>query len=188
MLLPVLNSQTFWVAVQAVATLLAFGAIWLQVRKAQAQIDVIRATTGYDILLRLDERFTSDRIRKRRRLAAQVLKEALGIHSEKSLESFWKENEGRVADVLDEFELIGFLIGKGVVVPKGVWSLFSYYVTNYHAYCMKSKYFQYMRRNDPSFYEEFHELNRSMQAIHDQRFGVQEQPDANFLELEGRDG
>lgn len=111
-----LTSQTFWIALQALGTIAAFIAILRQVRKAQSQIkvmqdqtDAMRATTRWDLLLRMESRFDSEPMRVARGRAALALK--LATTSQRPLD-FWKVGRrGRhVQNVLDMFETLGLLV------------------------------------------------------------------------------
>src|SRR5439155_9304235 len=79
--LAILTSSSFWTAAQAVGTVAAFFVLIAQVKKAQAQIaalrdqtDALRAATEYDLLLRVDGVFNSERLQRDRRNAARALK------------------------------------------------------------------------------------------------------------------
>jgi hypothetical protein len=185
----ILVSQTFWIAVQAIATAAAFIAILCQLKKAQEQIQILkdqievsRSTVRYDLLLRMDDRFTSAVAQSNRWKAAEMLKGALSRSVPKE---FWNSDEAGTAvqDVLDILELMGALSRTGVVDKQDLWSLFSYYIVNYYLYCEKAQYFEGWLE-DPTFYEEFKTLYREMQEISKTRKGEEDKINLTFLDQE----
>lgn len=185
------NNQPLWIAVQAIGaifaaigTVAAFFVILAQVRKAQAQIKVmheqteaLRATTGWDLLLRMADRFDSERICAARGRAALTLKSAM---TDERPADFWtKAGRGRrVQDVIDVFEDLGLLVKQRALDEKAVWSTFSYYITNYYSLCTQTRWFEEWCGDDPTFYEEFKWLYARMQELR------HEEPEADFLEEE----
>ena len=180
-----LGNQTFWIAVQAVGTIAAFFVILAQLRKAQAQIKVmqeqtqaINATTAWDLLLRLDDRFNSPDMRLARGQAAHILKAA--TKPSERMANFWAGGHRglRVQNVLDIFEVIGLFLKKSAIDAQAVWTLFSHYIVNYYFYCEQAHYFKEWLGDDPSFYEEFKALHARMQEIR------RDDPDVSFLDEE----
>jgi hypothetical protein len=160
-----LASQTFWTAVQAVGTLLAFGVVLLQLRKMRQQVQVTRDTAGYDLLFRLDARYDSSRTRQKRTSCAAMLRRALERPAGQIRDDFWEQHGHLVEAVLDEFELMALLLRRGVIDGQAVWSLFSYQIVNYYAYCETTEFLKWVRSEDSSFYEDFVFLHKSMQDI-----------------------
>ena len=176
--------QTLWTALQAIGTVAAFLAILWQVRKAKAQTEALAAATGYDLLLRVDDRFNSREMRVARAQASYFLKTAMNPVDRPP--GFWNDNAPGlpVEQVLDVFELIGLLLKKRAIDPEAVWSLFSYHITNYYSSCDRSRYFKEWLGNDPPFYEDFKALHARMQQIQRRRTGQDEEPDPDFLDAE----
>jgi len=185
----ILSSQTFWIAVQAIATAAAFVAILCQLKKAQEQIhilkdqtEVARSTVRYDLLLRVDDRFNSAEAQSNRWRAAEKLKGAL---SQRVPKEYWNADEAGTAveDVLNVLELMGALSRTGVVDKENLWSLFSYHIVNYYLYCEKAQYFEGWLE-DPTFYEEFKTLYREMQKVSKTRTGEEDKINPTFLDQE----
>ena len=187
-LLAILTSSVFWTAAQAIGTVAAFFALIAQVKRAQAQItvlrdqtEVLRETTQYDLLLRVDQMFNSDRLQHVRKSVANVLR----LRFPARAGELWTNTiDGKqVQKVLDVFELLGLLVKRHALDEMAVWSLFSYYVINYYLYCEKTKYLEEWL-DDPTFYEEFKALYQQMQAISLQKTGAEDVIDASFLDEE----
>jgi len=192
------TSPTLWTAIQALGTLAAFWAVWRQFRNMQDQTraiqattqatqqtaDAARATTAYDLLFRLDARFDSPRTSQRKKKCDDVLKAALALPDGAARASLWAEHRGDVENVIDEFELMGLLVRRKVIDAAAMWSLFSYSIANYYAYCQKSGFFDFIRASDPSFYEDFLYLHDEIQEVQRARTGRMEEPDPIFLDPE----
>ena len=151
---------------------------------ARDQTDVLRAATEYDLLLRLDGVFNSERLQRDRRNAARALKVRIPVRPAEGQELWTNMTDAKqVQKVLDVFELLGLLVKRHALDEMAVWSLFSYYVINYYLYCEKTKYLEEWL-DDPTFYEEFKTLYQQMQAISLQKTGAEDVIDASFLDEE----
>ena len=173
--------STFWIAAQAMATGLTLAVLVWQVIGLQKQIRVMRETSGYDLLLRLDARYDSARVRQYRAKSARVLADALEMIARPRSEvpdSFWKDHARHVERVLDEFELIALLEGEGVVDSDAVWTMFSYQIINYHDCCTRTGFIIWVQQDDSTFYAGFTDLYEAMQKIQSDK------PDPRFLEQE----
>lgn len=180
-----LTSQTFWTAFQALATGAAFLVVLIQLGKMRQQIQVTRETTGYDLLFRLNERFESPGTRKKRIACAATLKNALDrAPARTSLPDAFSEEQGRaIRALLDEFELVGFLVDRKVIDDHAVWTLFGYWIINYHIYCTETGYFEW-ERDPPTVYEHFVSLYQTMQEITKQKEGEEDEAREEFLDEE----
>jgi hypothetical protein len=96
-----------WAAVAA--ALGAAAALWTQLRSS-------RVSLGFDLLLRLDERFNGGEMLKTRRKAAKEMLEGADPHLD---------------DILDFFEMIGMLVRRGVLDGEMVWHSFFYWLNSY---------------------------------------------------------
>ena len=189
------TSSTFWTAIQAIGTIAAFFVVMRQLAKMQQQTAILqataqatqdaaeatRATTAYDLLFRIDDRPDTRLSRQKERDCDRALREALKIPAGLSRTRLWETNRNKVAAHIDQFEMIGLLVHRKVIDAEAAWSLFGYSVTNYHAYCQKTGFFDSIRANDSSFYEEFGFLYEAVQAVQQNRTGMHDEPDPDFL-------
>lgn len=75
-----------------------------------------RFSIGVDIILKLDERFNTEELRKIRRVAAKSI-----------LDKTYRDAE----EVLDFFEMMGLMVRKGALNEEMVWNLFFYWIHRY---------------------------------------------------------
>lgn len=111
--------------------LIAIISLVIQTRRA-------RFSMGVDLLLKLDERFDSDRFRKLRQSAAKSL--------------MAKKSCGELDEVLDFFEMMALLVHRRALDKKMIWHNF------YHAisgYCGAAKeYIEQERANDDTVWND----------------------------------
>jgi hypothetical protein len=122
-------------------------------------------------------------MRKRRRICAEVLRDALDAARAGGLaDAYWEggTKAEQIRAVLDEFELMGFLVRRKVIDAQAVWTLFGYWLVNYHAYCSKVGFLGW-ERDSSTIYEEFVTLCLAVQAIAKERDGEEDEPDEGFI-------
>lgn len=130
-----------WAAVVAafgalVAALAAVIAISLEGKRA-------RFSQGLDLVVRWREAFDSEEFKKKRRAVAKLL----------SREEEWFELGKRledVEDILNHFQLIGYLHSRGVLDRELVWA--EYYFMLNHYYHLLKPYIASVREWDPTLW------------------------------------
>lgn len=133
------NALAAWAAV--VAALAAVVALWTESRRS-------RFALGVDLILKLDERFNSEEMRRARRAAAKSLLDK--THTEAD-------------EVLDFFEMIGFLARRGALDEKMIWETFFYWIYRYW-HCAK-EYIERQREGDPTLWANAAHLYKRVVAI-----------------------
>lgn len=148
-------------------TLAAWGAVAAALIAAVALLVESRRSRfalGVELLLKMDERFSSPEMIGLRRKAAVSLQ---------------AKAYDDVEEILDFFEMIGLLVRKGALDEEMVWNTFSYWIHRYFQ-CAKS-HIEEARQIDRTTWENLVDLNRMIlvtEARERARFG---QPfDANL--------
>jgi len=136
-----------WAAV--VAALAAIVAIWTEGKRA-------RFSQGLELLLRLDEEFDSEEFKKKRRAVAKLLlKEEENFEKGKRLEE--------VEDILNHFQIIGFLLRKGVLDKELVWVHFFFWLNHY--YLFLKPHIASVREWEPTAWEDVDWLHRRLAVL-----------------------
>jgi hypothetical protein len=117
-----------------------------------------RRSLGIEVLLRLDARFNSKRMRCARSQAAGVLAELSNNQTTTDDERLWAAD-----DVLDFFEDLGLLLSEHVLNAIVVHSYFSHWIEGY--WSAAEKYLTYVRERDPAAWIDFQDLYRRMMVI-----------------------
>ena len=121
------------------------------------QSRLTKRTIDISVLLELEARFEKESMLQKRKKASNSLL------SKKNLGA--RENLGVLDDVLNFFELIGLLLGKGALDQEMVTSEFSFY-----AYCYweaSHEYIKQIRSRDPNYWIHYEELIKAMNKIND---------------------
>ena len=118
----------FWNGITALAAifaaLVAVITVWLENRRSNFSF-------GVDLILRLDDRFNSDKFKVARKAAAIDLLNG---------------NDKNITEILDFFEFMGYLIRQKALDKKMVWEMFYYFLSKYY---ISSKHFiEKERRKD----------------------------------------
>lgn len=108
-----------------------------------------RFSVGIDLLLKLDERYDSDNMRKFRRSAAKSLLSG--------------NSSGDVDEVLDFFEMMGFLVRRGALDKKMVWHNFSHSISGY--WNAAKEHIQEEKLKDPTVWQDLDLLYKSVITI-----------------------
>jgi len=120
-----------------VTALAAVIGVVISIYKINSESKRFRFALGIDTILKMDERFNSEEMKKIRQVAAKSLRD---------------QTNTDVEDVLDFFETIGMLTHKGALDEEMVWNTFYYWVIRYW-YAAK-EYIETKRKEDPSIYSE----------------------------------
>jgi hypothetical protein len=110
-----------------------------------------RFSVGIDLLLKLDERYDTVGMRRLRRSAAKSL--------------LAKSASGDVDEVLDFFEMIGFLVQGGALDKKMVWHNFFHSVSGYWNSAKEYIQQEQERLKDPTVWRELDFLYKSVTTI-----------------------
>jgi hypothetical protein len=151
--LDVIFCSTFWTAVGAIGTVVTLILIYKQIRTS-------KLINGANFLLRLDERFFSDKMKKDRRDLAKALLED-------------PENMERIDNLIDpviaHFEDLGILLRKGLVLDELIWDMEGYYILRY--WQLSKKYIDWLRtkEQDETFYTDFDLLYNRILKIEKKR-------------------
>jgi hypothetical protein len=145
----IISSSTFWTALGAIGTVGTLFAIYRQARAS-------KLISAADFLLKLDDRFNSDRMKKNRHYLAKAISED-------------PENMDRIDGVIDpvisHFEDLGILLRKGLVLDELIWDMEGYYILRY--WKLSNKYMDWLRtkEQDETFYTDFDRLYNKMVKI-----------------------
>lgn len=138
-LLCIISSPAFWTAIGAIGTV---GTLYLIYRQARAS----KLISAADFLLRLDDRFFSDKMKKDRRdLVKAIMQDP--------------ENMDRIDNFIDpviaHFEDLGILLRKGLILDELIWDMEGYYILRY--WQLSKKYIDWLRakEQDETFYTDF---------------------------------
>jgi len=141
------NIISAWAAI--VAAIAAVVALWIEGRRS-------RFSHGLDIVLKLDEVFHSkEEFRKKRRAVARLLKSDRNFERGKQV--------AEIEDILNHFEMLGLLLRKGVLDKELVWAYF--FVWLHHYYSLLKPYIAYVRRWEPTAWEDVDWLHQQLAAI-----------------------
>ena len=133
-----------------VMALVAVVAVYVEIRHT-------RFTVGTDIILRLDEKFHSEKYRKIRRNAATAfLDEKLG-------DKRWEKGE----DILNFFETVAILCRQKALDNNIVWDMFFYWMHRYYQ-CMEG-HIKNICKNDPTMWENLISLHKHLVEIEKHR-------------------
>lgn len=141
-----LGSQTFWMAIAAVGTVVTLFFIYKQIASA-------KNITAYEFLRKEDDRFRSEDMGADRTNLAKILI----LNPDK-----YAEIDQYADYVLDYFEDLGLLLRKKIVPEYFIWTTCCYYVLRYWE--ITKKYINWVRKekNDPTYYSEFEYLYKRM--------------------------
>ncbi|MCX5677541.1 MAG: hypothetical protein NTY76_00310 [Candidatus Omnitrophica bacterium] len=103
---------------------------------------------GVDLIMKLDDRFNSEKMRKARCAAAT---------------SLLNGNISDATEVLDFFETIGYFIRRGALDKKTVWQIFFYWANNY--WHSAKEYIEQERRGDPTVWANIPYLHSVLMLI-----------------------
>ncbi len=137
-----------------VAALAAVWAIWSESRRSHFVHSV-------ELILRLDDRFGSEEMRKARQAASKSLLNKTNTDAD---------------DVLDFFEMIGLLTRRGALDEKMVWHTFFYWIHRY--YHAANEYITKERQKDPTVWKDLVHLHKRVIAIEKRERRC---PDSNLL-------
>jgi [ribosomal protein S18]-alanine N-acetyltransferase len=145
-----LRTETFWVAVGAVGTILTLVFI-------RAQILLAKNVAAYELLHKEDDRFRSDEMRANRSNLARAL--LLGATHEELDKSDYADS------VLDQFEDLGSMLKNKVVPARFVWTTHAWYILRYWAAI--SSYIEWIRQkhHDATYFSEFEYLYRRIRRL-----------------------
>ena len=151
-------SPSFWTAVGSAAAILGLYLIYTQIR-------ISKEIAGADFLLKLDNRFSTDEMKKNRHNLAKTL-----MDDPDNIEKIDK----LVDEVIFHFEDIGLLLRKGHVLGELVWVMQSYYILRY--WKILNEYIEWLRetQKDRTFYTEFENLHMKMVEIEKKKRKKQE--------------
>jgi hypothetical protein len=139
-------------AVAALAALVTVAvaalALWYESKRS-------RFSLGVELYMKLDERFNSNEMRNIRKAAAKsLLSGRLGTGP-----AF----RTTVEDVLDFFEMIGFLLSRGALDERMVWHGFFNII---HPYWLSAQeYIEDQRREDPTVWSDLAQLHQRLLSI-----------------------
>jgi hypothetical protein len=153
-----------WTAISglaaAIAALGSIVGIWIAYRAFKAQTSAIelsseqfRLSLSVDLVIKLEERFNSDAIKKARRLAAKAL--------------LTKRDIDNVDDVLDFFETLGLLTRLKGLKEEMVYSIFFHWINCY--WTAAHHYVGEMRRDTITAWEDAEYAYKAVLAIEQKR-------------------
>lgn len=145
-----LRTETFWVALGAVGTILTLVLI-------RAQILLTKNVAAYELLRKEDDRFRSDEMRANRSSLARAL--LLGATNKELDKSDYADS------VLDQFEDLGIVLKNKVVPARFVWETHAWYILRYWA-AMRS-YIEWVRQKhrDATYFSGFEYLYRGIRRL-----------------------
>ncbi|MGH9449711.1 MAG: GNAT family N-acetyltransferase [Terriglobia bacterium] len=138
-----IHSQTFWIGLGAIGTVLTLCFIYKQVAAA-------RNVNAYQFLRELDERYHSPEMRRRRSNLARVL-----LTNPRNYDLV----DQRAGEICDYFEDLGLLLRKRIVPQYLAWTMFDYRILRYWPWLSRCYIPEYRRRKgDETYYSEFEYL------------------------------
>ncbi len=149
------NAIATWTAL--VTALVAIVGLWTQYRQSSFALSV-------DLIIKLDERFKSEKMIKIRKAAA---------------ESILNKTNSNVDDVLEFFELIGLLIRRGALDEKMVWHTFLTWIDGY--WHSTNGYITAERKKDPTLWKDFSYLHKRVSDVQNRERG---NSDSEIIPLE----
>ncbi|HEY9167802.1 MAG TPA: hypothetical protein VIS48_16735 [Candidatus Kryptonia bacterium] len=143
----------------------------------RSQIKRSKFTQSVDLLLKLEDRFTSSQqMVSARRNAAKSLQ---------------KGGDSEADDVFDFFETVGMLVRKKALDEEMVWNTFFYWL--HHYWVASENYVASQRADDPTTWEEFAFLNHCITQVEkrkthcsDDDLKLSKEDIASFLEEESQ--
>jgi len=134
-------------AYAALATaIVAILTIWYEYRRS-------RFALGVELIMKLDDRFNSKEMQKKRQIA---------------VESLPNKGNPSTSEILDFFELIGLLTRRGAIDEEIVWNTFSYSI--YYYYYLAREYVKEVRKSDPHMWENLDYLHRRLDTVNKRRY------------------
>ena len=126
---------------------------------AYLQIRASRIIAAADFLLKLESRFCSIEMVKKRKKFMQILKDAPEDY----------ERMDAFRDVFDFFEDLGLLLRKGIIPKDLVWSDYCHWILNY--WIAFQGYINWARKkdDDPTLYCEFETLFKRIRGYEERR-------------------
>lgn len=148
----ILESETFWIAIGSLGAVFTLFIAYLEIRAS-------RVIAAADFLLRLESRFCSNEMVKKRKKFILLLKDAP--------EDFERMDSFR--DVFDFFEDLGLLLRKGIIPIELVWSNYCHWILNY--WVASQGYVNWARNKDadPTLYCEFEILFKRIRTYEERR-------------------
>lgn len=143
------NVISAWAAV--IAALAAVVAIWIDGKRT-------RFSQGLDLVIRYREAFDAEEFKKKRRTIAKLLL--------KEGDQKWFEQGKRLEaaeDILNHFQLIGYLRRRGILDKEFVWAEYYYWLTHYHH--LLKLYVAAVREWEPSAWEDVDWLYEDLTSL-----------------------
>lgn len=151
------NLIATWIAL--VSALVAIVGLWSQSRQSSFALSV-------DLLLKFNDRFKSEEMRKIRKATAISILD--------------KNNSEIYDDVLEFFEMIGLLTRRGALDEKMVWHTFYYWIDGY--WHSANKYITTDMKKDPTLWQDFSYLHKRVTAIENRERGCSDSEKKSSLE------
>ena len=139
------NAVSAYAAVAA--SLIAVAALLVESRRS-------RFSTGLDAMMKLDDTWSSDRMRQTRKAAAQALRDG---------------PSDQIDDVLDFFEFLGYLVRRRAVDEFLVWHSYFYWFHRYRT--LAAGYSATQQQRDPSDWVDMLALHKKLVDIEKRESG-----------------
>jgi hypothetical protein len=137
------DAITAWAGLAA--ALVAIYGLWAESRRH-------RFSMGVELILRLEEQFST------RRMYANRRKVACAFQNEK-----YAEAVNEIDEIIDFFEGVGFLVKRGALERKVVWTFFFSYLFRFWHF--SKEYIEDERGHDPTLWTEFVDLYNNLLKI-----------------------
>lgn len=137
------NAITAWAGLGA--ALVAIYGLWAESRRH-------RFSTSLDLMFRLEDQFSTKRMYTNRKKAA------CAFHN-----GNWAEAGNEIDEIIDFFEGIAYIVEKGAIDEKAVWTCFFSYM--YRFYHFASAYIKQERDRDPTLWHAFLDLYNKLYEI-----------------------
>jgi hypothetical protein len=137
------NAITAWTGL--VMALVAVCGLWIESKRH-------RFSMGVDLLLRLEDQFTAERMYANRRKAVLAFQA-----------NNYTDAVNEIDEIIDFFEGVGFMMSQGALNKKMVWTFFSTYL--FYFWHFAQEYVEQERKRDPTIWSEFIKLYRTLVKI-----------------------
>lgn len=127
------------------AAIVAIYALWAESKRH-------RFSMGIELILRLEDQFSTQRMYTNRRKAACAFRNKNYV-----------EAVNEIDEIIDFFEGVGFLVKRGALHRKVVWTFFFSYLFRF--WYLAKEYIESERRRDPTLWTEFVDLYNNLLQI-----------------------
>lgn len=143
-----LSSDAFWLALGSVGGLITLFFIYYQIRMS-------KLISAADFLLKFEDKFNSNKMRRNRKKLMSIIKDTPDDHR--------RIDASR--DVLDFFDDLAVLMEMKVISKELLWSEFCYWVLRYQA--LLKEYIAWLRKdeNDMTLYVDFENMCNEIRKV-----------------------